>query len=126
MLFKTEKTNKCNSKDTKYIRHFKNLKKENFESDIKETKWVEILELNKGNAGLSSENFLKTFDSIIDKHLPLRKLTIQEKKLSQKPWITTGILNSIENKNRKYRKYQWAKDANRKHDLHNELKTYRN
>ena len=50
VLFKTEKTNKCNSKDTKYIRDFiKNLNKENFESDIKETKWDEILELNKGN-----------------------------------------------------------------------------
>ena len=84
------------------ILDFKNLNKESFESDIKETKWDEILELKKGNVDLSSENFLKTFDSIIDKHLPLRKLTIQEKKLSQKPWITTGILNSIKNKNRKY------------------------
>ena len=102
VLFITEKKNKCNSKDTKYIRDFKNLNKENFESDIKETKWDEILELNKGNVDLSSKNFLKTFDSIIDKHLPLRKLTIQEKKLSQKRWITTGILNSIKNKNRKY------------------------
>ena len=43
VLFKTEKTNKCNSKDTKYIRDFKNLKKENFESDIKDTTWDEIL-----------------------------------------------------------------------------------
>ena len=103
---------------------FKN--KENFESDIKETKWDEILEFNKGNVDLSSDNFLKTFDSIIDNILPLRKLTIQEKKLSQKPWITTGILNSIKNKNRKYRKYQRAQDATKKHDLHNEFKTYRN
>ena len=54
VLFKTEKTNKCNSKHTKYIRDFKNLIKENFESDIKETKWDEILELNKGNVDLSS------------------------------------------------------------------------
>ena len=121
VLFKTEKTNKC-----KYIRDFKNLNKENLQSDIKETKWDEILELNKGNVDLSSKNFLKTFDSIIDKHLPLRKLTIQEKKLSQKPWITTGILNSIKNRNRKYRKYQRAKDVTRKHDLHNEFKTYQN
>ena len=121
LRFKTEKTNKC-----KYIGDFKNLNKENFQSDIKETKWDEILELNKGNVDLSSKNFLKTFDSIIDKHLPLRKLTIQEKKLSQKPWITTGILNSIKNRNRKYRKYQRAKDVTRKHDLHNEFKTYQN
>ena len=66
------------------ILDFKNLNKESFESDIKETKWDEILELKKGNVDLSSENFLKTFDSIIDKHLPLRKLTIQEKKLFHK------------------------------------------
>ena len=126
VLLKTEKTIKCNSKDTKNIRDFKNLNKENFESDVKETKCDEILELSKGNVDLSSENVLKTFDSIIDRHLLLRKLTIQGKKFSQKPWITTRILNSIKNKNRKYRKYQWAKDATRKHELHNEFKTYRN
>ena len=126
VLFKTERRNNCNSKDTKYIRDLKNLNKENFESDIKEMKWDKILELNKGNVDLSSENFLKNVDSIIDKHIPLRKLTLQEKKLPEKPWMTTRILNSIKNKNRKYRKYQRAKDATRKHDLHNEFKTYRN
>ena len=48
---------------------------------------------------------------------------IQEKKLSQKPWITTGIVNPIKNKNRKYRKCFIGKDAGRKESLHKEFKS---
>ena len=46
------------------------------------------------------EIFLKKFNEILDKHAPYKKLSIQEVKLSKKTWITTGILNSIKNKNK--------------------------
>ena len=45
----------------------------------------------------------KKINEILDKHAPFKKLSIHEEKLSKKPWITTGILNSIKNKNRLYR-----------------------
>lgn len=39
-------------------------------------------EVNKKNVDFSFETFGKTFNNIVDKHLPLRKLSIKEKKLS--------------------------------------------
>ena len=53
-------------------------------------------------------------------------MSLKERKLKLKPWITKGILTSINNKNKAYRKYCRAKDQNRKHELHTLFKQYRN
>ena len=63
---------------------------------------------------------------ILDKHAPFKKLPIQEEKLSKKLWITTGILNSIKNKNTLYRKVIRVKDPVRITSLRNKFKLYRN
>ena len=47
-------------------------------------------------------------------------------KLSYKPWITTGILNSIKNKKRIHRKVIRAKDPVRKTYLENKYRLYKN
>ena len=44
----------------------------------------------------------------------------------KKPWITKGILKSIEKKNRIYRKCIRTKNATKKEELHNLFKSYRN
>ena len=61
--------------------------------------------------------------SVYDHHLV--KLSSQEVKLSYKPCITTGILNSIKNKNRRHRKVIRAKDPVRKTNLENEYRLYK-
>ena len=65
-------------------------------------------------------------NKILDKHAPLRKLSIQEDKLRKKPWITPDILTSVKNKNKLYRKYIRAKDPSRKNILHYEFKKHQN
>ena len=35
------------------------------------------------------------FNSIIDRHAPLRSMSSKENRLSDEPWITRGILTSI-------------------------------
>ena len=67
---------------------------------------------------------IKKLNKILDKHAPFKKLSIQEEKLSKKPWITTEILNSIKNKNRLYRKVIRAKDQERITSLVNKFKLY--
>ena len=64
--------------DIMLIRCYMN--KEKFEGYMKNAKCNEILEIKKGNVGLPFEIFFKTFNKILDKHLSLRKLSIQEKK----------------------------------------------
>ena len=55
--------------------------------------------------------FLKAFNNILNKHAPLNYLSIWEEKL---------------NKSRIYRKYIRAKEPNKKINLYNDFKSYRN
>ena len=52
-------------------------------------------------------------------------MSLKERKLKLKSWLTKGILTSINNKNKTYRKYCRAKDQNRNHELHTLFKQYR-
>ena len=97
-----------------------------FDSDLKNTNWKEILKIERGDVDYSFETFNKKINKILDKHAPFKKLSIQDEKLSKKSWITTGILNSIKNKNRLYRKVIRAKDPERIRNLCNKFKLYRN
>ena len=69
-----------------------------------------MLNIERGDVDYSFETFNKKINEILDKHAPFKNLSIQDEKLSKKPWITTGKLNSIKNKNRLYRKIIRAKD----------------
>ena len=57
---------------------------------------------------------------------PLKKLPNKEIKTLKKSWITTGILKSIDKKNKIYRKYTRTKNAAEKEELFELFKTYRN
>ena len=103
-LFKNKTKSQKNKKIAKFARNYKTLDKEMFDSDLKNTNWKEILKIERGDVDYSFETFNKKVKEILDKHAPFKKLSIQDEKLSKKPWITTGILNSIKNKNRLYRK----------------------
>ena len=58
--------------------------------------------------------------------MPWRKLSRKEIRAQAKPWLTTGILNSIKRRDKLLRKYINAKDPTRRESLHNEYKTLRN
>ena len=62
---------------------------------------------------------------LINMH-PSKNYQSQRKNSQKNPWITTGILNSIKNKNRLYRKVIRAKDPVRITNLRNKFKLYRN
>jgi hypothetical protein len=40
------------------------------------------------------------YSQIIDKHIPLKQLSIREMKFASKPWITSGLKVSISMKNK--------------------------
>ena len=58
-----------------------------FEKDLKSTNWNQILKLNLGNTTDSFEIFFETSNELLDKHAPLRKLSIQEDKLKKNPGL---------------------------------------
>ena len=42
-----------------------------------------------------TEYLIKSYESLIDKYMPLKKISLNKKKMLLKPWITAGIRKSI-------------------------------
>ena len=63
---------------------------------------------------------------IIDKYIPLRKMTNREFKRRYKPWITNRIIKSINRKNKLFNRYCKTKDLNVKEQVYNDYKLLRN
>ena len=96
-----------------------------FDSDLKKYQLEgNIKNRIRGDVDYYFETFNKKVNEILDKHAPFKKLSIQDEKLSKKPWITTGILNSIKNKNRLHTKVLRAKDPVRITNLRKKFKLY--
>jgi len=81
-----------------YIRHLKNFSKEDFAADLYE----QLVESPENQSDSQFENFINTFHSVLNKHAPMRKKSKKEQKLSEKPWLTKGILKSNKTKNKLY------------------------
>ena len=77
---------------------------------------------NNPNANASFNNLYEATNKVIDEHIPLRKVTNKEFKGRYKPWITNGILNSINRKNKLYNKYIKSKNDDNKIRLFREYK----
>ena len=101
-----------------YVQDFKKLNRNNLESDLINTNWDAILEVNNDNVDKSFESFVTTVNSIIAEHALLNKISLKKRKLIAKHWITKGILTSINNKNNAYRKYRRAKNQTKRGELH--------
>ena len=99
-----------------YTRDLKKFDRENFLIDVMAIDWN--LTLVKDDANLSFNQFLTKINQIIDKHMPLHKMSNKEYKMRLKPWITKGILNSINRKNKLYNKYSKIKNQEFKKEIY--------
>ena len=63
--------------------------------------WDSEMEIQKNDVNHSTERFFAILNVIIDKHMPVRKLTVKECEQKIKPWITPAIIAKINTKNRK-------------------------
>ena len=86
------------------------------------------IQLDKNDVNLSLSSFLTKFDEILDKHMPLKKLSKIALKRKTKPWVTQDIVNKIRLKSKTYEKYIKCKDTqiNLKHVLFEEYKLLKN
>ena len=66
------------------------------------------------NTEKSYKTFLEKFESLLDTYAPLKKLSKNELKLKDKPWITPGLQKSISIKNQFLSKFIKSKDPNKK------------
>ena len=72
--------------------------------------WVAELHLSSNDVSLSSELFRKKLEQLINFWTHLQKVSNRQKNLLNKPWLTSGILKSIEIKNWLHKRMYRAKD----------------
>ena len=85
-------------------RDFSNFNETDFLRDIQSIDWTIELS-NSQNPSEMSDNFYSILSRTVEKHAPVKQLSIKEIKQLSKPWITAGIRTSINVKNKLYKKY---------------------
>ena len=98
LLFENTNSQKKDPATEKLQHSFKSINEEKFKCELNGLDWPNVLCINKDNIDLLFDLFNEDVNKLILKHAPLKKLTVQEKKLCLKPWITTAILTSIKQK----------------------------
>ena len=71
-----------------------------FNDDLSKVQWNDILSSGKNNVKMLFTSFYNTFNTIVNKHATIKKLSLRKRKVLSKPWITTGLKASIRMKNR--------------------------
>ena len=93
-----------------YKRDTENFSRDDFILDYLDVDWDSELDIGKNDVNNSTEKFFSKMSAIIDKHMPIRKLSAKENKQRLKPWITPTIISKINVKNRLYKKFIKSKD----------------
>ena len=75
---------------------------------------------------IASTHFSLNFNKLLDKHIPLKKVSNKSFQRGFKPWITIGILKSLRKRSELHSRYLRAKDPERKQSLYHRFKLYRN
>ena len=87
--------------------------------------WAYVIKSEKKNIDFAFDCFLKKFNLVLDKYLPLKKLTKQKLKFKTEPWIIPGLQKSISIKNKLLAKFIKLKEHTLKNEAHTKYKLYR-
>ena len=95
---------KVKGKHNFFKRDTRNFDRENFLLDLLEINWQETIDVSKNDPNYSFNSFESKLNILIDKYLPLKKLSNREIKHQLKPWITLDIRQSIKRRDKLYKK----------------------
>jgi hypothetical protein len=97
----------------RYIRDYSQFNEADFLEEVGTFDWMDVFG-DTDDVNLIFSSFFYTLSVLVDKHVPLKKLS--------KPWITKGIRVSIKRKNKFYKLYLKSKNAY----YFSKYKSYRN
>ena len=101
--------NFANSKTVIYRRDYSNFASYDFLNEVKSVHWEEVFPA-QADASVVFDSFHAKITEIVDKHVPLKKVSKRQLLLSAKPWITRGIKIYIKIKNSLYKSYLKTKN----------------
>ena len=117
---------KLNDKKTsKFGRNWRLFNKREFEDELRQIEWNEIINSDNGTDKNFSIFFHKV-EKLLDEMAPLRKLSKKELGLKKSPWITYGMLTSMRERDQLYKKYSNETDPLLKAITHESYKKLRN
>ena len=82
-----------------------------------------MFEVNTMPVNELADSFLATFTEVVDQFAPKRNASRKERKIRSKPWISRGLLKSIQTRNRLFKQLLRNRDNS---ILSSKYKTYRN
>ena len=94
---------KKHNKKFTYKRNHCDVNLNKFKKRLSEIKWQELLDNNDVNDDY--DKFTERFNELYDESIPLKKCTVNRKKDPISPWITKGLLRSINQKSKLYKQY---------------------
>ncbi len=103
-----------------YKRNYTNDNIDNLKEKLSKFNWSEVL--HDHDVDEDYNTYLSILNNLVDECIPIRKHKINKKTEPLSPWITKGLLKSINIKNKLYKNY---KNSPTGENLH-KFKTYRN
>ena len=95
----------CYNKSNTYIRDYSKLNLDQLKDDYAKINFNSLLYSTSNSPNDLFAMFYKESARVVNAHVPLRKRSKREIKLSYKPWITPALYKSICIKNNLYKKY---------------------
>ena len=108
------------------IRNWKVSNENVFLNNIRNINWNDTMQIEMHD-NYVFEMLINTVNGLLDEHAPYRKMTKKKiRRTKSSPWITNGILISINKRDLLYKRYIKETDPVSKALLHEKFKLYRN
>ena len=88
-----------------FICDMKNFQLERFTDDLSQN-FSDFSVENSDQVDSSFNKYISIFAAVVAKHAPLKRASRKEKRLKQKPWLSTLLLKSVKRKNKMYANLQ--------------------
>ena len=101
-------------------RNYNKLNHDKFKEDFNKINWTNLFSVD--NIDTAYDSFLDQVEKLIDKHIPIEKISKRKlKQQSKKPWVSNDLLKRIEHKNKLYQRAKVEQDENLKASLEKEV-----
>ena len=113
-----------NKKQTIKKRDKRNFDKDKFLADLLENGDLLLNLLNEKDSESATIHFIQKYLTSLNSHQPMRNLSKKEKKLLDKPWLTSGLLKAISKKRSLFKQFKNEKQKDKQGETYKLYKAY--